>query len=307
MSTVNDRLRPMRSASAIVSPRRASVPTRVAFATSFAPAPEPRGPATRTDPRWASSEDPSFDEAVRAAGEDQERSRLRLRQAPQNRGIEQAGARWQRRREPSDREGAHRRHLDHGGRAVGARGDPVGTLGHGAERRGVGNDRDDHLCPADGLGRALRPHCPELHELIGLLGGAVPHDQLVPGVEEPAREPPAHRPQPDHRHLGHADHDGPRRDVRHPGAVPKVTRRSCPPSTARGGACAYRGTRYRRRGRKMITGDMAREQIPRIDVREADAFRRSRATRTAQRHDRRAVARKAYSGFVAILATPFRH
>jgi hypothetical protein len=56
----------------------------------------------------------------------------------------------------------------------------------------------------------------------------------------------------------------------------------------------------------MITGDMAREQI-RDRVREADAFRRSRTVRTAQRHDRRAAARKVYSGFVAALATPFRH
>ena len=56
----------------------------------------------------------------------------------------------------------------------------------------------------------------------------------------------------------------------------------------------------------MITGDMAREQI-RDRVSEADAFRRSRTTRAAQRHDRRAAARKVYSGFVAALATPFRH
>ena len=56
----------------------------------------------------------------------------------------------------------------------------------------------------------------------------------------------------------------------------------------------------------MITGDMAREQI-RDRVSEADAFRRSRTTRQAQRQDRRAVARKVYSGFVAVLATPFRH
>ena len=56
----------------------------------------------------------------------------------------------------------------------------------------------------------------------------------------------------------------------------------------------------------MITGDMAREQI-RDRVSEADAFRRSRTTRVAQRQDRRAVARKVYSGFVAVLATPFRH
>ena len=56
----------------------------------------------------------------------------------------------------------------------------------------------------------------------------------------------------------------------------------------------------------MITGDMAREQIS-DRVREADSFRRSRTTRTAQRHDRRAAARKVYSGFVAALATPFRH
>jgi hypothetical protein len=56
----------------------------------------------------------------------------------------------------------------------------------------------------------------------------------------------------------------------------------------------------------MITEDMAKEQI-RDRVREADSFRRSRTTRTAQRHDRRAAARKVYSGFVAALATPFRH
>lgn len=56
----------------------------------------------------------------------------------------------------------------------------------------------------------------------------------------------------------------------------------------------------------MITGDMAREQI-RDRVREADAFRRSKTTRTEQLQARRAVARKVYSGFVAALATPFRH
>ena len=56
----------------------------------------------------------------------------------------------------------------------------------------------------------------------------------------------------------------------------------------------------------MITGDMAREQI-RDRVREAESFRRSRATRTAQAHDRRAVARKVYSGFMAALVAPFRH
>ena len=56
----------------------------------------------------------------------------------------------------------------------------------------------------------------------------------------------------------------------------------------------------------MITGDMAKEQI-RDRVREADAFRRSRTTRTAQVDARRAVGRKVYSGFLAVLATPFRH
>ncbi|MCD6021654.1 MAG: hypothetical protein K0R20_1364 [Actinomycetia bacterium] len=56
----------------------------------------------------------------------------------------------------------------------------------------------------------------------------------------------------------------------------------------------------------MITGDMAKEQI-RDRVREAESFRRSRTTRATQRHDRRAAARKVYSGFVAALATPFRH
>lgn len=56
----------------------------------------------------------------------------------------------------------------------------------------------------------------------------------------------------------------------------------------------------------MITGDIAREQIS-DRVREADAFRRSRGTRTAQLHDRRAVARKVKSGFLAALAAPFRH
>jgi hypothetical protein len=56
----------------------------------------------------------------------------------------------------------------------------------------------------------------------------------------------------------------------------------------------------------MITGDMAREQI-RDRVREAEAFRRSRSTRTVQIQARRAVARKIHSGLLAALATPFRH
>jgi hypothetical protein len=56
----------------------------------------------------------------------------------------------------------------------------------------------------------------------------------------------------------------------------------------------------------MITGDMAREQI-RDRVREAEAFRRSSTTRTAQVNARRAVARKIHSGLLAALATPFRH
>lgn len=55
----------------------------------------------------------------------------------------------------------------------------------------------------------------------------------------------------------------------------------------------------------MITGDMAREQIA-DRVREADAFRRSRATRRGKQLDRRSVARKVYSGFMAAIATPFR-
>ena len=56
----------------------------------------------------------------------------------------------------------------------------------------------------------------------------------------------------------------------------------------------------------MNTGDIAREQI-RDRVRDAEAFRRSRTTRRGKQLDRRVVARKAYSGFMAALATPFRH
>ena len=56
----------------------------------------------------------------------------------------------------------------------------------------------------------------------------------------------------------------------------------------------------------MVTGEMAREQI-RDRVREAEAFRRSQTTRTAQLHARRAVARKIHSGLLAALAAPFRH
>ena len=56
----------------------------------------------------------------------------------------------------------------------------------------------------------------------------------------------------------------------------------------------------------MITGDMAREQIS-DRVRQAEAFRRSRTTRTAQVNARRAVGRKVYSGLLAALATPYRH
>jgi hypothetical protein len=65
-------------------------------------------------------------------------------------------------------------------------------------------------------------------------------------------------------------------------------------------------TRHRPRRRTMNTGDIAREQI-RDRVRDAEAFRRSRSSRTAQLHERRAVARKVYSGVLAALATPFRH
>ena len=56
----------------------------------------------------------------------------------------------------------------------------------------------------------------------------------------------------------------------------------------------------------MNTSDIAREQI-RDRVREADAFRRSRQTRTGQRQERQMAARKVYQGFVAALAAPFRH
>jgi hypothetical protein len=56
----------------------------------------------------------------------------------------------------------------------------------------------------------------------------------------------------------------------------------------------------------MVTGEMAREQI-RDRVREAEAFRRSQTTRTAQLHARRAVVRKIHSGLLAALAAPFRH
>jgi hypothetical protein len=56
----------------------------------------------------------------------------------------------------------------------------------------------------------------------------------------------------------------------------------------------------------MITGDIARERIA-DRVREAESFRRSRTTTRGRQHDRRAVARKAYSGFMAALAAPFRH
>lgn len=55
----------------------------------------------------------------------------------------------------------------------------------------------------------------------------------------------------------------------------------------------------------MNTGDIAREQI-RDRVRDAEAFRRSRNTRSVKLHERRATARKVYSGVVAALAAPFR-
>jgi hypothetical protein len=56
----------------------------------------------------------------------------------------------------------------------------------------------------------------------------------------------------------------------------------------------------------MITGDMARERIA-DQVRDADAFRRSRETRRGAQLQRQATARKVYRGFVTILAGPFRH
>ncbi|HEX5937307.1 MAG TPA: hypothetical protein VFZ75_06410 [Actinomycetota bacterium] len=56
----------------------------------------------------------------------------------------------------------------------------------------------------------------------------------------------------------------------------------------------------------MNTSDIAREQIS-DRVRQAEAFRRSRQTRTGQRQQRQMAARKVYHGFVAALAAPFRH
>jgi hypothetical protein len=56
----------------------------------------------------------------------------------------------------------------------------------------------------------------------------------------------------------------------------------------------------------MITGDLARERIA-DRVREAEAFRRSRTTKRGKQLEHRAVARRAYSGFMAALAAPFRH
>ena len=55
----------------------------------------------------------------------------------------------------------------------------------------------------------------------------------------------------------------------------------------------------------MITGDMAREQIA-DRVRDADAFRRSKATRRVRHLERRVTARKVYSGFLAAFAAPLR-
>ena len=95
------------------------------------------------------------------------------------------------------------------------------------------------------------------------------------------------------------------RDMRHVRTVPKVTARSCPeaqpeiphPRTV---------SPVTDKGAEMITRYMAIEQI-RDRVREADAFRVSRTTRTAQLQARRAVARKIHSGLLAALAAPFRH
>jgi hypothetical protein len=56
----------------------------------------------------------------------------------------------------------------------------------------------------------------------------------------------------------------------------------------------------------MITGDMAREQIA-DRVRQAEAFRRSKATRGARQLERSRTARKVYTGFMAALTAPFRH
>ena len=112
--------------------------------------------------------------------------------------------------------------------ASGAGGDAVGPFRHRPQRLGVGHHRDDRLGVARGLGRARRRRRPARHEVLGLLGGPVPHDHLVTGVEEPAREPGAHRPEPEHGDRGHAGHYGVERDVRHIQPVAKVTHRPCP-------------------------------------------------------------------------------
>ena len=56
----------------------------------------------------------------------------------------------------------------------------------------------------------------------------------------------------------------------------------------------------------MITGDVARERIA-DRVREAEAFRRSRATKRGKQLEHRAAARRAYGTFMTALAAPFRH
>ena len=122
----------------------------------------------------------------RPADEDVQRPGLRLGTAAEHRSVEQIGAVRQGVGELVDRGRADRGHLDQG-----LRRDPCGDLPEGLRIR---DHRDRDL----GVASRLRRGGGDARKALGPGGRPVPDDDVVAGLQEPARDPAPHRSEPDH-------------------------------------------------------------------------------------------------------------
>ena len=213
---------PRASASAIVSPRSVIVPTSVAFVTSFVAAPFPSSPAWTGSPRTERTA-PSV-----RRGRPGRRSTAAREPASASPRLPWTGASIS----PTSSGSAERSQrivagptVDISIAVVPARTPAAipSALDDGPEGLRIGEHREDRLPAAGGVRRARGPRRAQRDELVGPLGRPVPDDRLVAGVEEPAGDPTAHRPHPEHAHGGHPPIIA--RNVTHDtfGVVAKVT------------------------------------------------------------------------------------
>jgi hypothetical protein len=134
-----------------------------------------------------------------ATDEDLEGACLRLCDAPEHRRVEQTTFVRRHCRQPPDRVGTDRRHLDQGRQLGDPCSDPGVALRDRSKCGGIGNHRDDDLGPTCCVPRALRLHSAELEKKPQAIATAVPHENRVPGIEQPRRDTAAHRPDADDR------------------------------------------------------------------------------------------------------------